>query len=92
MFDKKYEVYFSGHICCGEFDGIRSFVEDYYYTRESHEEWLADMREENMNDTLCEEDYSYDDSVQFYVDDIKIYAEPTLNGFEWEGYEFREVK
>lgn len=28
MFDKKYEVYLGGPIPCGEFEGVRSFVED----------------------------------------------------------------
>ena len=92
MFDKKYEVYLGGHIPCGEFDGVRSFVEDYYYTHESHHEWLEEMKEENMDDTLTEEDYSYEDSVQFYIDDIKTWAAPVLDGFEWGGYYFKEVK
>lgn len=93
MFDKKYEVYLSGHILCGEFEGVRSFVEDYYYTRESHQEWLEEMKEENMDDTLTEEDYSYEDSVQFYLDDIKAWAQhDALDGFEWGGYYFKEVR
>ena len=28
MFDKKYEVYLGGYIPCGEFEGVRSFVEE----------------------------------------------------------------
>ena len=92
MFDKKYEVYLDGHILCGEFEGVCSFVEDYYYTRESHQKWLEEMKEENMNDTLTEEDYSYEDSVQFYIDDIKALATPALDGFEWGGYYFKEVR
>lgn len=92
MFDKKYEVYFCSHILCGEFEGVRSFVEDYFYTCESHQEWLEQMKEENMDDTLTEEDYSYEDSVQFYVDDIKTWAIPTLDGFEWDGHYFKEVR
>jgi hypothetical protein len=43
------------------------------------------MKEENMDDTLTEEDYSYEDSVQFYIDDIKTWAAPVLDGFEWGG-------
>lgn len=92
MFDKKYEVYLSDHILCGEFEGIHSFVENYYYTHEIHQEWLEDMKEENMDDTLTEEDYSYEDSVQFYVDDIRVWAMPALDGFEWGGYYFKEVR
>ena len=64
MFDKKYEVYLDGHIPCGEFEGVRSFVED----------------------------YSYEDSVQFYIDDIKTRAAPVLDGFEWGGHYFKEIK
>lgn len=92
MLDKKYEVYFCGHIPCGEFEGVRSFIEDYYYTYESHQEWLEQMKEENMDDTLTEEDYSYEDSVQFYLDDIKVWAIPALDGFEWDGHYFKEVR
>ncbi len=99
MFDKKYEVYFDGHILCGEFNNVRSFVEDYYYTRDIHKEWLAEKREEDeewraeiREGTLCEEDYSYEDSVQSYLDYIRAEATPTLNGFEWSGYEFKEVE
>lgn len=92
MFDKKYEAYLCGQILCGEFKGVRSFVEDYYYTKESHKEWLEDMKEENMNDTLTEEDYPYEDSVQFYIDDIKTWATPALDGFEWGNYYFKEVR
>lgn len=83
MFDKKYEVYMQGQIDIGTFVGIRSFIEDYYYTKDSHKEWLEEMKEENMDDTLTEEDYSYEDSVQFYVDDIKAWVTPALDGFEW---------
>jgi hypothetical protein len=92
MFDKNYEVYLNGHILCGEFEGVRSFVEDYYYTKESHQDWLEEMKEENTDDTLTEEDYSYEDSVQFYIDDIKAWATPVLDGFEWSGYYFKEVR
>ena len=94
MFDKKYEVYFGNHILCGEFECIRSFVEDYYYTRESHQEWLEEMKEENMDDTLTEEDYSYEDSVQFFINDIMTWArqDAQSSGFEWGGYYFKEVK
>ena len=49
------------------------------------------MKEENMDDTLTEEDYSYEDSVQFYIDDIKTWAASVLDGFEWGGYYFKEV-
>lgn len=92
MFDKEYKVYMQGRIEIGTFIGIRSFVENYYYTHESHEEWLADMKEENMDDTLTEEDYSYEDSVQFYINDIKTWAQhDALDGFEWGGYYFKEV-
>lgn len=92
MFDKKYIVYMQAQIDIGTFIGIRSFVEDYYYTKESHKERLEDMKEENMDDTLTEEDYSYEDSVQFYIDDIKAWATPVLDGFEWGGYYFKEVR
>lgn len=92
MFDKKYEVYMQGQIDIGTFVGIRSFIEDYYYTKDSHKEWLEEMKEENMNDTLTEEDYSYEDSVQFYIDEIKTWATPALDGFEWGGYYFKEVR
>ena len=66
MFDKKYEVYFGNHILCGEFEGIRSFVED----------------------------YSYEDSVQFFINDIMTWArqDAQSSGFEWGGYYFKEVK
>ena len=52
------------------------------------------MKEENMDDTLTEEDYSYKDSVQFYIDDIKTWArqDAQSSGFEWGGYYFKEVK
>ena len=92
MFDKKYIVYMQGQIDIGTFTGIRSFVEDYYYTKESHKEWLEDIKEENMDDTLTEENYSYEDSVQFYIDDIKTWATPALDGFEWGCYYFKEVR
>lgn len=92
MFDKKYEVYLDGHIPCGEFEGVRSFVEDYYYTHEYHQEWLEEMKEENMDDTLTEEEYSYEASVQFYINDIKTRAAPVLDGFKWGGHYFKEVK
>lgn len=87
MFDKKYnrkyEVYLCGQIPCGVFNGIRSFVEDYYYTKTLHEIW----KKENN------EDGSYEDSVQFYLDEIKKETEwYSSNGFEWSHYLFKEVK
>lgn len=92
MFEKKYNVYMQGQIDIGTFIGIRSFVEDYYYTCESHQEWLEEMEEENIGNTLTEEDYSYEDSVQFYINDIKVWATPALDGFEWGNYYFKEVR
>ena len=92
MFEKKYNVYMQGQIDIGTFIGIRSFVENYYYTHEIHQEWLEDMKEENMDNTLTEEDYSYEDSVQFYIDNIKVFATPALDDFEWGGYYFKEVR
>ena len=92
MFDKKYEVYLDGHIPCGEFEGVRSFVKDYYYIHEYHQGWLEEMKEENMDDTLTEEEYSYEASVQFYIDDIKTRAVPVLDGFKWGGHYFKEIK
>lgn len=92
MFEKKYNVYMQGQIDIGVFIGIRSFVEDYYYTREIHQEWLEEMKEENIDDTLIEEDYSYEDSVQFFIYEIQVWATPALDGFEWGGYYFKEVR
>ena len=83
IMDKKYEVYLCGQIPVGVFNGIRSFVEDYYYTKTLHEIW----KKENN------EDGSYKDSVQFYLDEIKREAEwYSSNGFEWSHYSFKEVK
>ena len=47
-----------------------------------------------MNDSLLEEDYSYEDSVQFYINDIETWAQQDAqpSGFEWGGYYFKEVK
>ena len=92
MFDRKYEVYLGGPIPCGEFEGVHSFVEDYYYTHKFHQEWLEETKEENMDDILTEEDYSYEDIVQFYIDDIKTWAAPVLDGFEWGDHYFKEMK
>lgn len=94
MFDKTYDVILQEVIPIGRFNGIRDFVENYYYTRESHQEWLEEMKEENMDDTLTEEDYSYEDSVQFYINDIMTWArqDAQSSGFEWGGYYFKEVK
>ena len=50
------------------------------------------MKEENMDDILTEEDYSYEDSVQLYIDDIKTWAAPVLDVFEWGGHYFKEIK
>lgn len=37
------------------------------------------MKEENIDDTLTEEDYSYEDSVQFYINDIETWRNKMLN-------------
>lgn len=94
MFDKTYDVILQGVIPIGRFNGIHDFVENYYYTKEDHGNWLEEMKEENMNDSLLEEDYSYEDSVQFYINDIETWAQQDAqpSGFEWGGYYFKEVK
>lgn len=93
MFDKTYDVILQGVIPVGRFNGIRDFVENYYYTKGDHGSWLEEMREECMNDSLLEEDYSYEDSVQFYINDIETWAQQDAqsSGFEWGGYYFKEV-
>lgn len=84
-YDKKYEVHLCGVIPCGIFNGIRSFIEDYYYTEPCHKLWI---KENNEN-----EDSPYEDSVQFYLNEIKREAEwYSSDGFEWSHYLFKEVK
>lgn len=83
IMDKKYMVYLCGQIPVGVFNGIRSFVEDYYYTKTLHELW----KKENNENT------SYEDSVQFHLNEINREAEwYSSNGFEWSHYLFKEVK
>ena len=36
MFDKTYDVILQGVIPVGRFNGIRDFVENYYYTKGDH--------------------------------------------------------
>lgn len=90
-YDKKYEVYLCGQIPCGVFNGIRSFVENYYYTPEIHKQFLLELKEEDDNIELA--NHSYEDSVQFYINDIKVWSQhDALDGFEWDSYYFKEVK
>lgn len=93
MFDKTYDVFLQGQIDLGRFNGIQDFVEKYYYTRQDHDAWIEEIKEERKTDLISEDDCSYDDSVQFYVNDIKTWAQfdAQLSGFEWGGYYFKEV-
>lgn len=91
MTNKTYDVILQGIIQVGRFNGIRDFVEKYYYTKEDHARFLEETKEDYMNDSLQEEDYSYEDSVQSYIYDIKTWADPVLDGFEWDDYYFKEV-
>lgn len=93
MLNKTYDVILQGTIPIGRFNGIRDFVEKYYYTREDHARWLEETKEDYMNDSLQEEDCPYADSVQFYINDIETWAQQDAqpSGFEWGGYYFKEV-
>ena len=89
--NRNYEVYLCGHIYCGEFEGVRSFLENYYYTLEIHEQFLLELKEEDDDIELA--NHSYEDSVQFYINDIKAWSQhDALDGFEWDSYYFKEVK
>lgn len=78
----------------GTFQSVRDFVENYYYTKETHDEWVQEQIELEQND-LGEDDYPYEDSVQFYVNTIIDENEPVIIqdeislGFEWDGYTFK---
>lgn len=79
----------------GMFQSVRDFVENYYYTKEDHDEWVHEQIEFEQDDTLGESNYPYEDSVQFYVNAIIDENEPVIIqdqislGFEWGGYTFR---
>lgn len=79
----------------GMFQNVRDFVENYYYTKETHDEWVQEQIEFEQDDTLSEDNYPYEDSVQFYVNAIIDENEPVIIqdeislGFEWGGYTFK---
>lgn len=79
----------------GIFQNVRDFVENYYYTKEDHDKWVQKQIEFEQDDTLGEDNYPYEDSVQFYANAIIDENEPVIIqdeislGFEWGGYTFR---
>lgn len=79
----------------GMFQNVRDFVENYYYTKETHDEWVQEQIEFEQDDTLSEDNYPYEDSVQFFVNAIIDENEPVIIqdeislGFEWGGYTFK---
>lgn len=79
----------------GMFQNVRDFVENYYYTKETHDEWAQEQIEFEQDDTLSEDNYPYEDSVQFFVNTIIDENEPVIIqdeislGFEWGGYTFK---
>lgn len=79
----------------GMFQNVRDFVENYYYTKETHDEWVQEQIEFEQDDTLGEDNYPYEDSVRFFVNAIIDENEPVIIqdeislGFEWGGYTFK---
>lgn len=79
----------------GMFQNVRDFVENYYYTKETHDEWVQEQIEFEQDDSLGKDNYPYEDSVQFYINAIIDENEPVIIqdeislGFEWGGYTFK---
>lgn len=79
MTNKTYDVILQGIIPIGRFNGIRDFIEKYYYKKEDHARFLEETKEDYMNDSLQEENCPYEDSVQFYINDIETWRNKMLN-------------
>lgn len=91
MFNKTYNVYMTGRFLIGTFATVESFVRDYYYTMDSHEDWMENMRE--IGQPLNDEDKNYENHVADILEDIRVYFMPDApDGFEWGGYYFKEVR
>lgn len=83
----KYTVHFlNGQFYCGEYNSIKEFVIDYYYDIECHEQWCEDAVRDG--DYTENELPTYEDSVDFIVDDIERGLVRDGKNFSWEGYDF----
>ena len=79
----------------GMFQNVRDFVENYYYTKETHDEWVQEQIEFEQDDTLGEAIILMKTVFSFYVNAIIDENEPVIIqdeislGFEWGGYTFK---
>lgn len=76
----------------GIFKSVEDFVRNYYYTKETHEDWLAEMAEEEGFDP---NNSPYENEFSFWVNTIKDemmavddWDAKDVEGIEWGGYTF----